>query len=187
MAIAHFSKMFAVEDAKIAKLTADPAAGTATYATAIDVPGIKSVVLGGDIKSVELRGDNQLLDKNSLLQNVTATINFAKMDLDILAILMGGTVADSGTGSAEVAAYALTGASRFNYFKIEAKTPADGVDLIGGDAHLVIYKMMMSSFPGLGFAEEDYQTFSMQASATPRISDNKWLDLLLNETAAAIA
>lgn len=185
--LTHVSKEYAVEDCKIAKLTADPAGGSSTYATALDVPGIKSVVLGGNIKKTDLRGDNQLLDTESKLLDITVTINFAKVTLDGFAVFLGGTVTDSGTTPAQVAKYGLTGADRFNYFKLEAKTPTDGVDIIGGDAHLILWKLKLASFPGLGFAEEDFETFSMQAAAIPRLSDNKWLDLLFNETTVAIA
>lgn len=188
MPVSHISKVFAVEDAKIGKMTADVAASPPTYAALVDVPGIKSVTVSGDIDTKELRGDNTLLDVFSKLTNVSVSIEHAKLSLDVLPVLLGGATVDSGTGSTEVATYGLTGNDSFNYFKLEAKTPAGGVDTIGGDAHFVFYKCMLSSFPDLGMAEEDYRTSAFEVRATPIIgTGNKWFDVVLNETAAAIA
>lgn len=187
MAISHFSKFYAVSDAKIAAVTADPSGGTTTYGSLIDVPGIKSVTISGDITTAELRGDNTLLDANSTLTGVTVDFEYAKLSLDALAAMAGGAVTDSGSGSAEVATYRRLGTDTFGYFKFEAKTPTAGVDELAGDGHILLYKCMLAGFPEIGMAEEDYQIFSASATAVPRLSDSKWLDVVLNETAAAIA
>lgn len=187
MAISHTSKAYAVEDAKIAAVTADPAGGSTTYGSLIDVSGIKSVAFGTDINNVELRGDNSLLDSNATLVGVTVTFEYAKMNLDAYAVMLGGTVTDSGTGSTEVATYRRLNTNSFGYFKFEAKTPTAGADEVAGDLHIVLYKCMISGGTLFGMAEEDYQTFSVEAKALARLSDNRWFDVVLNETAAAIA
>lgn len=187
MAISHVSKLYAVEDAKIAAVTADPSGGTTTYGSLVDVPGIKSVTISGNVNTVELRGDNSLLDANSTLTNITLIFEYAKLSLDALDILAGGAVTDAGTGSTETATYDLLRTDALGYFKFEAKTPTAGVDEVAGDAHITLWKCMLSSFPEFGMAEEDYQTFSVSAIAVPRLSDNKWLQVKFNETAAAIA
>ncbi len=186
MPIAHFSKLYAVVDAKIAAVTADPAAGTTTYGTLIDVPGIKSVSVGGDVSTVELRGDNTLLDANSTLTSVTLEFEYAKLSLDALDVLVGGAVTDAGAGAAETATYRLLNTDSLGYFKFEAKTPTAGVDEILGDAHIVLYKCILTGFPEFGMAEEDYQTFTVSAIAVGRLSDARWLDVVFNETATAI-
>lgn len=187
MPISHITKMFAVQDAKIAPMTADPPGGTATYGTIIDLPGIKSVGMSFDIENKQLRGDNSLLDENSILTGLSLSVEWAKLSLDIQAALLGGTVTDGGTGTTETATFARLGTNSLAYFKFEAKTPTDGVDTIGGDAHLVVYKCILSGFGSLGFAEEDYQTLSADFRGSPRLADSKWWDFVLNETAAAIA
>lgn len=185
--IQHFTKWFAVDDAKIAKMTADPAGGSAAYATGIDVPGIKTMQLSGSVDTKVLRGDNQKLDQNSILSDLAIHVEHAKVHLDVLSILLGSTVTDSGTTPNQKAVLDLLGTDRFPYWKIEGKTPADGVDLIGGDGHLFVWKAQLSSFPDLGFAEEDYRIVSFDASCSPRVADNKWIQALLNETAGALA
>jgi len=187
MPLVHFSKQFAVADAKIKKITADPAGGTTTFATAIDIPGIKSVDLTGTVNIKRLRGDNTLLDVNSVLESLSVKYNYAKEQLDARAVYVGGTVSDSGTTPNMVAKWALDNAGVPGYFQFEAKTPTNGVDFVGGDAHLLLYRCMVSNFPGLGFAEEDYKLFEVEADAMPRLSDGKWIDLLFNETAVAIS
>jgi hypothetical protein len=187
MAISHVSKLYAVTDAKIAAVTADVSGGSTTYGSLIDVPGIKSVRIGGTVNTKELRGDNTLLDVNSTLESVTLEFEYAKLNLDAFAVLMGGAVTDSGTGSTEVATYNLLNTSTPSYFKFEGKTPTAGVDEVAGDGHIVLWKCMISAFPDFGLGEEDYETFTVSATATGRLSDAKWLSVVFNETAAVIA
>ena len=185
MPLSHVTKLFGTKDAKIAKLTADPAGGTATYGTSIDVPGIKSVVLGGDVEIKELRGDHSLLDSDSTLTNITVTFNYAKLNLDAIVVLLGGAVADSGITPDQIAKWSLLGTDGlFNNFKFTAQVFS--VDTPGGDAMLELYKCKISSFPEMGTEEEDYQLFSQEATVVPRLSDSKWVDLSLRETKAAL-
>jgi hypothetical protein len=188
MPISHFSKLFAVEDAKIAQMTADPSGGSATYGSLIDVPGIKEVQVSGTVESKELRGDNALLDARSVFKSLSITVSHAKMSLDVLPVLLGGTTADSGTTPNMKATFDLLGADTPNYFKFEAKTPADGADTIGGDVHITLHKCVVSGLPDIGFAEEDYRTVGFSAVCSPLLATaNKWLTIVFNETAAAIA
>ncbi|MFD4572100.1 phage tail protein [Streptomyces sp. NPDC058417] len=187
MPISRATKVYAIQDAKISALTADPSGGSPTYGTPIDVPGIKSIEVSGDIETKSLRGDNTLLASNSSVSNIQASVSHAKISLDVLVAIVGGTVTDSGTGSTEVSAWDLTGTNAtLPPFKLEGVTPAGGVDLVGGDLHVVLHKLTLASFPDLGFAEEDYRIASFTANAEPLLSNGKWLSLLLNETATAI-
>lgn len=187
MPISHVSKLYAVEDAKIYELTADPAGGSPSYDDAIDIPGIKVVGIGGSVNSTTLRGDNSLLDSFSVLENVELSMEWAKINLDAQAIMLGGTVTDGGTTPNETATFARARTDRLKYFKLEAKTPADGVDPVGGDAHLVFYKCILAGFPEGGLAEEDFQTQSVSIMAVPLISDDAWWDIVINETATTLS
>lgn len=186
MPISHISKTFAVKDAKIRKVTADPAGGTTTLAASLDVPGIKSVTIDGDVTTAELRGDNTKLDQQSVLTGISVKFNYAKLQLDILGVVLGGTVADAGTTPNQVATWGLTGANAtFSYFEFESQTV--GADTITGDSTFKLYKCILDAFPeGLGQEEEDYRTYALSAQALPRLSDNKWIDAVLRETAVAL-
>ncbi|MFF2228606.1 phage tail protein [Streptomyces globisporus] len=186
MPISRVTKLYAVKDAKIAPLLTDPAGGTPSYGVAIDVPGIKSMEISGDVEVKELRGDNQLLDSDSSLTNVTVAFPHAKLSLDVMAGLLGGDVTDAGTGSTESSTWDLDSDAKPLPFKLIGATPVGGGDLIGGDVHFTLHKCILSSFPGLGLAEEDYRTIETEARAVPLISTGKWLSVQINETAVAI-
>jgi hypothetical protein len=185
VAIAHFSKVFACEDAKVYPMTADTG-GAPTYGSGIDVPGVKSLEISGSIDRKSLRGDNRLLDIFAVLTDVTGRLNHAKLSLDMLAAQLGGTVVDSGTTPNQKATWSLTSTSAPKYWKIEAKTPTDGVDMVGGDLHVLFYKCVLSSFPGLGLAEEDYQIPGLEFGTVAALSNGKWMDVVVNETFVAI-
>ena len=187
MPISRVTKLYAVQDAKIAPLTSDPEGGAPVYGALVDVPGIKSVEISGDVEVKELRGDNTLLDSDAAISNVTVSFPHAKLSLDVLKNLMSSTVTDSGTTPAQKSVWKMTNTSKHLPFKLEAVTPVSGGDLIGGDVHFVLYKCIMASFPGLGLAEEDYKTPEIEARAVPLISNGEWIDVVINETAVAIA
>lgn len=184
MPLAHFSKVFAVTDAKIAKLLTDPAGGPATYGTSLDVPGIKAVGVSGDVEVKELRGDNGLLDKDVTITNVQVAVGHAKLHQDILAIILGGAVVDSGTTPNQKSQWDLLGTSRPSYWKLEAVSAS--ADFVGGNVHWQFHKTIVSGFPEMGLAEEDYQDVSFTGDCAPLIANAKWVSNILNETAAVL-
>lgn len=187
MPLSHVSKVYAVTDAKIYKVTADPAGGTTTYGAAIDVPGIKEVNIGGDVNTVELRGDNTLLDQNSTLASISVSVSHAKISLDALNVMLGGTNTDTGVTPNQIATFLLKNTDTMSYWKLSAKTPTAGADSVTGDIHFTLHKCILSSFPDLGHAEEDYRIVSFDAVAMPLLSNGNWLTIAANETAANLA
>lgn len=187
MPISRVTKLYSVQDAKIAALTADPSGGSPTYSTVIDVPGIQEMAISGDVEVKTLRGDNIKLASNSAITNVQVQVTHAKLSLDILAAILGGTVTDTGTTPAQKSVWDLTAATAtLPPFKLEGVTPPNGVDIVGGDLHWVLHKLTLSAFPDLGFANEDYRVVSFTAAADPLLANGKWISAVLNETAAAI-
>lgn len=187
MAISHITKVYGVVDARISKLTADPSGGSPTYAASLDVPGIKTVQISGDIDVKELRGDNQLLDINSVMTNIQAQITHGKLSLDVLAVMFNSSVVDTGTTPNQVATLDILGNATPQYFRLEAKTPTGGADTSTGDVHFTLWKCICTSFPEIGHDEEDYRIGSFNVRATPLLSNNKWITPVLNETAVANA
>lgn len=186
MPIGHFSKKYGTEDAKIDKLTADPSGGITTHGTLYDVPGIKSAEVEGDISTKSLRGDNVEMDTMSSLDGVTLGVEHAKIHLDVLAVLVGGTVTDAGVTPNQTATWLLTDPN-FGSWRFRARTPANGTDFIGGANLLTAYKCTLSAFPALGLAEEDYKIASFSARCMKRLSDGKHVEEQFQETAIAIA
>lgn len=183
--ISHETKLYAVKDCKIAPLTSDPSGGTPVYGVKVDVPGIKTVGISGNMDTKQLRGDNRLLDSQSKITGITIKVDHAKMSLDALALMLGGTVTDVTTAP-ESASWDLTADSAPAYWMLEAASPTNGGDTIGGDVHFTLWKCSLSKFPELGFAEEDYQIVSFEADCIPLASNGKWLTPTINATATAI-
>jgi hypothetical protein len=187
MPITRVTQVYAVQDAKIRPILTDPAGGTATYGTPIDVPGIKSFEISGDVEVKRLRGDNGPLATRSALTNVQVAVTNAKLSFDVLKAIIGGTVTDSGTTPAQKSVWDLTPATAIlPPFELEGVTPSNGTDLIGGDLHWVLNKCGLTAFPALGFAEEDFRIASFSAACDPLLSTGKWISAVLNETAVAI-
>jgi hypothetical protein len=190
MAIPHVTKVYAISDCRVSKLTADPAGGAAAYAASVDVVGVKKMVITGAVQSKQLRGDNTLLDADATLMGLSAVIDYAKQNTDLLNILLGGAVADSGSTPNQVSTFRLLGGapplapSLPNFFKVEAK--GVDVDYVAGDCHIVLWKCKIDSFPDLGFNEEDYQIYKFGVQSMPRVSDGFWMDVIYDETAVAI-
>lgn len=185
MPLSPRTKWHHVDDCQIRKITADPEGGDATFGDYVDVPGIKTIGVGGEVNNTSLRGDNRLLDSYSTLSSISVSVNHARMSLEVLQILLGATLANSGTTPNQIADLKLNGDSKLNYFELTGRTT--GVDTIGGDGLLILAKLVISGFPDVGFAEEDYRTVSFAAMAMPRLSDGEWFDIKLRETAAEIA
>ncbi|MEU7381551.1 phage tail protein [Streptomyces sp. NPDC042207] len=186
MAISRVTKLYAVEDCKIYPLLSDPEGGEAEYGAGIDVPGIKSMEISGDVEVKELRGDNGLLDSDASISNITVSYPHAKLSLDVLAALVESTVTTSGATPAQKVKWSLKRGAKPLPYKLVGKTPTSGGDLVGGDVHFSLFKCVMSSFPGLGLAEEDYRTIENEARCVPLISTGEWIDVDINETAVPI-
>lgn len=187
MPLSRVTKLYSVQDAKISPLTADPAAGSPTYGTPLDAPGIQQMSISGDVEVKTLRGDNTKLATNVSLTNIQVQVTMAKLSLDVLAAILGGTVTDAGTTPAQTSTWDLTGdTATLPPFKLEGVTPPNGVDIVGGDLHWVLHKLTLSAFPDLGFAQEDFRTISFTADADPLLSNGKWITAVLNETLTPI-
>jgi hypothetical protein len=185
MALSHITKVFAVQQARIAKLLTDPSSAPTTYGTTAPVTGTKSLKVTGTVTTVDLRGDNTVLDSDSLLTGVEVEIDYAKLSMDNLATWLGGTVTDSGTTPNQVSSWILPSPATFNYFKLEGRSMT--ADPVAGDFHVLFPKLKLADFPQLGLAEETYQLFNVKCHAMPPYgTPNGWMTITLNETAVPI-
>lgn len=180
----HETKWFGCQDIRISKLLTDPAGGSATYASSVNLPGAKEFQLTGSVNLKTLRGDNQLLAVDGVAGDFTLKAKHGKLSIDALSVMEGGTVTDTGSAPNQVTTYDYFGGTALTYWKVECQNVS--VDTPGGDGHLTLWKCVISSFPVQGMMEEDYDIFEFEARPMPRISDNKWKTLVLNQTAVAI-
>jgi hypothetical protein len=180
----HRTKWHHVNDAQIRKILDDPDGGTTVFDPWVDVPGIKTVGVGGEVKTSTLRGDNQLLDQVTILTSITVSLSYAKLSLDVLAIMLGSTVVDAGAAGAETAELTVLGDDEPGYWELQAITT--GTDKVGGAGKLIFPKCIVSGMPDIGLAEEDYRIFSSSAACMPRLSDNAWFKAQAMNTYEAI-
>lgn len=186
MALSHVTKVFAVKTAKIYAVTKDVAAAATTYASGIQVVGMQELMVTETWKEAYLRGDNTLLDYETTRDTIKLTIKHSKLNFDVVSILTGSTVADSGTTPNQQTKNTYATADTPGFWKLDAECVA--VDGTGGDYHVIIGKAKIGGSRAFGLAEEDFEKFQFEAVAVPPLGTGSvWYQEVLNETAAAPA
>lgn len=185
MANQHFSRVLSVDDCKIARLLTEPGTGVgaATYAASIDTVGIQEISWVPTYKSLELRGDNSVLDTDVIPGVITGKLKWAKIHLDVLALLWGGTVADSGSTPNQVAGFTLTGGQLPVYFRLEAQCKTTDFATQPGDVHFVLYKCKIVTGPEMMMTDADYGLQEMTFKAVQPRSTDPTARITFNETA----
>lgn len=161
-----------------------PATGNSvTMSGSIPLTGMKALAVTTTMKTVDLRGDNTFLDTDTVLQALEFDVDIAKTNLDVMSLMMGGTVVDTGTTPSQQATWNLLTQPSFNYFRLEARCFTS--DLINGDLHITCNKMKAADAPIPGFVEEDYFYPKIKCKAVPPVSGSltQWVTVSLNETA----
>ena len=185
MALSHVSKSFGVKEMRIAKLLTDPTGiPPATYGASVPLVGSQKLTITGAINTKFLRGDNMLLDSDTVWDSLSATVDYAKLSLDAMSVFYSTTTVDSGTTPNQLATLAMKNTDVLQYFKIEGR--AASADPIAGDILFSLWKCKLSSFPTLGLMEEDYQRSALSITIVPRLADNRWMDVVLRETLAVL-
>jgi hypothetical protein len=189
MALAHKTKMYGIDDAALHRMLTDPSGAPATYASKVDVPGAKSMKTSMTMKTTKLRGDNQLLSADSIIEDIAGSMEYALQGFDVWGALTNASPSDSGSTPSQTITLNITQSTLPAFASLEAQTTH--VDYIGGDVHIKMPKIMPGTMP-FGYNEEDYQTQSFDFTAVPTIGsvsavNNLWLTFVANETAAAVA
>jgi hypothetical protein len=173
--------VFGASGAKISKLLTDPSGGSATYATGITVPGLKSVEISYKSNTKDLRGDQKLIASLSIVESAEVKLMFAKWDQNLWSIFTGATVTtDTTTGnSSSTFSAGQTG----SYFKLNAVSyAASGV---GSNILINLPKLIVTTPPPINLKEEDFAAFEVVAQAVPLESTGEWLTWTYNTTAVA--
>ncbi len=71
--------------------------GEGTFGTAYDVLGARSMSVQWVVETDELRGDDAVLDRYAKVIAVTFTLEHASVDLEVLDLLMGGTLVSNAS------------------------------------------------------------------------------------------
>ena len=156
MAFKTVTKLFGVDDAKLFPITEDSQAAF-TCADGIDLPGVRQISLTYEIEEKELMGDEKVLEVSNKIKSITFNIEYAKLSLEVLAELTGGSLTQSGEGDNAVGVFSFGGGDLPGYFQLKAQILDTNNE--GGDVHFCIYKAKATALPING-VQDDFATLT---------------------------
>ncbi|MDR1169047.1 MAG: hypothetical protein LBK53_09215 [Heliobacteriaceae bacterium] len=178
------SVILGVDDVKISEITQDTSSDL-THASSLDVPGIQRINLSPNFTEKGLKGDGKILDYFIELDTIGFSFDNAKVDLDVLAILEGGTIDTETDGTDQIKhTYTVSTDSTPKYFELEGKTNYTGG--AAGDFHFTLFKCRANSVV-VEHKTQDYAIVSVTGIAIPRTNDGKIKEYVINKTAQTIA
>jgi hypothetical protein len=179
-------KLMELKDAKIFKLTTDTVA-TLAYATATELEGITKILVSPKPETKKLIGDSETKDIYQRITEIEFSGEMSFLSLDVLAIMFGGVVSQTGTTPNQVAKWSFTPANaRSSYFKIVGKWDYAGDGL--ADAHVTLFKCKITEVPELELpdASGNFGTIKFKGIAVPTKHAGEWYDIELHEAATPI-
>lgn len=185
MPVLHESVVFDVHDCKVYKLLTDVVGGSPTYGPAVDVPGIAEVSLEPNFVTAELKGDARVIAKKGRIDRMSFSATYGKVSLDVLSVILGTTVVDSGTGTTETAKTTLKGANSLATFKLEFAI--NDVELGLGNITVALFKCQLTGGTLLGGSTDEFGQPTMDLDAIPLDSNDDMVDISFNETLAALS
>lgn len=156
MALKTVTKLFGVDDAKLFPVTED-SQEQFTCGSGIDLPGVRQISLTYEIEEKSLTGDEKVLDVSNKIKSVTFNMEYARLSLEVLAQLTGGSYKTSGSGDDEVGTFSFGGGDLPNYFQLKAQILDTSND--GGDVHFCVYKAKATAIP-LNGVQDDFATLT---------------------------
>jgi len=161
MTLAKSSGVFGVKNLKVTKLLTDEEGSAPTYdATAISIPGIKSLKMTKKTKDVESRGDERLRDRESFFESLDISWENEEISMEALVMICGeaaikNTAAGTAPVTPELNQIIESSDAVSNYFKLTCDTKrgskSKGVTNVGVE----IFKIqgnLTYEFTGEGFA-----------------------------------
>lgn len=142
MAAGHDTILYDVHDCKVYALLTDGVGASPTYGAAVDVPGIAKAALDPNLVTASLKGDATTIARRGRVDSWKGSLLYGKLALDVLAVVLGGSVTDAGAGSAETATWDSLGPAALPYFKVEFKI--DDVDVDLATAHFMAFKAQVA-------------------------------------------
>lgn len=180
MPASHVLRPFGLRDAKVFEITAS----TPTYAAGVDIPCVNSAQFDPVVTEAVLEGDDVKCSVHSILENITATITHGGMPMDLYDVIMGASLVDSGTGSAEIAILNLKTSSVRPYFGLALDSRADQ----DGNTLVFLYKCKMTGGGGGTFQKGSFYAPQFTVNALPSDYDSDTILRAIHcETVTAIS
>jgi len=165
MSIFDFGALsYGLRDCKVAINNLD-----GTFGTAVDVPSVALYVANLQTVNAQLEGDDSITATAARIISAQVTFRFGSADLDLLAILTGQSVDNSGTTPNRRRQLDIS-ALRLPYFGISGKADAEEG---AGDNHIFVPKVKITE----GFEIRlEYNTFAAPEITAVAVGDINFLD-----------
>jgi len=167
---------FGLRDVKITPINTD-----GTLGTSVDLPVAQTLSFSEAEEYEELRGDDRLVAVHGKGPVVEWELEAGGISLEAWNVLSGGTITNSGSGSAEVKDFLKKTTDQRRYFRIEGQSIADD----GGDVHVIIYKCKADDTLEGEFGDGVFFVTSCSGRGLGDASDNLYR-ITWNETITSI-
>jgi hypothetical protein len=172
--ISHESVLYDVHDCKVYPLTSDTAASP-VYGTAVDVPGIANAALNPNLVGAELKGDGRVIARKGRVDRYNVSLTYGKLDLDVLEVVLGGTVEDTGETQARLRLYSN---QRLPDFGVGLSI--EDTDTGIGCVHVFVHKAQITGGTLLGQSSDAFGQPTMEVQGRPLDStDADYTDLMV--------
>lgn len=168
MTVLAIGTYLGLNDCKVASLSTDVASTAATYGSLMDININQMDISSVNYTEAELRYDEILGDVYSKIESIEGSMVAGTFDLDVVAMLTGGTVGTTGSGTAAITSFGLGGDDVPVYCKIAFKTEYDESTSSVKDKHITICKAKVNvNFGTISQGTDGYTTFTFNFKAIP--------------------
>ena len=184
----QYISTFKLTEVRISTLISDKKGDlNPTYEPSVQVPGSLTVTIQPQGESKELKGDSTTLEVFFIPNSTTVSFVGSVMALDPLMVILGGTIATTGTTPDVTHTYTMFGENQQTpYFRIQGRFDGLGSQVPkGGNAIFTIYKCRATEMPQIEISDAsgDPGQFTFSASAVMSASNKKVWNLAINEVA----
>lgn len=183
MALTTIPLPYGLRDVKITPYTTD--AGT-TLGTAVDLPNARTFSFSEAEEFTELRGDDKVVTTRGQGASVDWDLESGGISFEVLAIIAGGTVAETGVTPNQVKTFTKLVTDSRPFFQVEGQSISDS----GGDVHCILDRCRSTGNIEGEFGDGQFFLTSASGVALPSLQTGRvdtLYEFVQNETATAIA
>ena len=168
------------------KLTPYTDAAATTLGTAVDLPNSRTFSFSEAEEFTELRGDDKVVTTRGQGPSVEWDLEAGGLSLEALKVLVGGTIAETGTTPNQKKTFTKKTTDARPFFQVEGQVISDS----GGDVHCVLPRCRVTGNVEGEFADGEFFLTSASGVAlgsTVSGDEDVLYEFVHNETATAIA
>lgn len=152
-----------------------------TIGTAVDLPVARTLSFSEAEDFEELRGDDKIWATRGKGAQVEWDLEAGGISLDAWKVMVGGTIATSGTTPSQVKTLSKSATGGRPYFRMEGQMINDN----SGDTHCVLFKNKITGNVEGEFGDGVFFVTKASGVTLPLLNDDLY-DITWNETATAI-